>query len=268
MVSRVNVPKGGFNFDNYQRNLILQQNGYSMPKATKTGTTITGMKFKNGVILGADTRATGEALVQDKNCPKIHRMAPNIFCCGAGTAADADKVTDMVASQLELHRLATGRESRVTTVLATLSQYLFRYQGHVAAALVLGGVDVDGPQLFSVAPHGSTDKLPYLSQGSGSLSAIAVFEERWRENMERDEAIELVKDSIKAGIFNDMGSGFNIDLVVIEKGRADFYRNIETPCPTIEKIGNYKFQPGTTAVLSESFRNFVTITEGDAMDIS
>ncbi|CAG8587281.1 11450_t:CDS:2 [Paraglomus brasilianum] len=268
MVSRVDVPKGGFNFDNYQRNLILQEKGFSLPKPTKTGTTIVGTKFKNGVVLGADTRATGDTTVMDKNCFKIHYLAPNIYGCGAGTAADTDKITKMVASQLELHRLATGRESRVATALTALTQFLFRYQGHLGAALVLGGVDVDGPHLFSVSPHGSTDKLPYLCQGSGSLAAISIFESQWRENMERDEAIELVKEAIKAGIFNDMGSGSSVDVAVIEKGRAEVCRGMEVPYPTIQKVDSYKFKPGTTAILSESFRNFVTITEGDAMDIS
>lgn len=40
-----------------------------------------------------------------------------------------------------------------------------RYQGHISAALVLGGVDSTGPHLYSVYPHGSTDKLPYVTMG-------------------------------------------------------------------------------------------------------
>jgi len=30
---------------------------------------------------------------------------------------------------------------------------------------VLGGVDVTGPCLYTIAPHGSTDKLPYVTMG-------------------------------------------------------------------------------------------------------
>ena len=40
-----------------------------------------------------------------------------------------------------------------------------RYQGHISAALVLGGVDVTGPRLYSIYPHGSTDSLPYVTMG-------------------------------------------------------------------------------------------------------
>lgn len=59
-----------------------------------------------------------------------------------------------------------------------------RYNGHIGAALVLGGVDSTGPHLFTIHPHGSTDKLPYVTMGSGSLAAMAVFESGWKPNME------------------------------------------------------------------------------------
>ncbi|CAI6001771.1 unnamed protein product [Closterium sp. NIES-64] len=59
------------------------------------------------------TRATNGAIVADKNREKIHYMAPNIYCCGAGTAADTAFVTEMVSAQLALYRQAKGRQLRV-----------------------------------------------------------------------------------------------------------------------------------------------------------
>lgn len=57
---------------------MLQQQGFVTPKAIKTGTTIVGILFKDGVILGADTRATEGPIVADKNCEKIHYLADNM----------------------------------------------------------------------------------------------------------------------------------------------------------------------------------------------
>ena len=68
----------------------------------------------------------------------------------------------MIASHLELHRYGTGRGSRVVTALTLLKSHLFKYQGHVSAALVLGGVDLNGPHLFTVSipsPYPSHDSL-------------------------------------------------------------------------------------------------------------
>lgn len=111
-------------------------------------------------MLGADTRSTSGSTVADKNCEKIHYIADNIRCCGAGTAADTENVTsrsfaldpspdhcpakhlrtfslfhlpllytDMVAAALELHRYATGRQSRLITSLTMLKQHLFKWVG-------------------------------------------------------------------------------------------------------------------------------------------
>lgn len=54
---------------------------------------------QDGVVLGADTRSTAGSTVADKNCEKIHFIAPNIYCCGAGTAADTENVTGQLAVQ-------------------------------------------------------------------------------------------------------------------------------------------------------------------------
>ena len=78
---------------------------------------------------------------------------------------------------------------------------------------MLGGVDVTGPHLFTIHPHGSTDKLPYVSMGekerilitfyqllliilnfvtgSGSLAAMATFEDRFKPDMTVSWFIDL-----------------------------------------------------------------------------
>ncbi|MGH0116073.1 UNVERIFIED_CONTAM: hypothetical protein FKN15_023106 [Acipenser sinensis] len=95
-------------------------------------------------------------------------------CCGAGTAADTEMTTQIISSNLELHALSTGRPSRVATANRMLKQMLFRYQGYIGAALVLGGVDSAGPHLYSIYPHGSTDKLPYVTMGKWQSKCIII----------------------------------------------------------------------------------------------
>ncbi|XP_014834193.1 PREDICTED: proteasome subunit beta type-7-like [Poecilia mexicana] len=120
----------GFSFENCRRNVFLEGEvnnlGCSLPAARKTGTTICGVVFKDGVVLGADTRATEGMVVADKNCSKIHYISPNIYCCGAGTAADTEMTTQIISSNLELHSLSTGRLPRVATANRMLKQMLFR----------------------------------------------------------------------------------------------------------------------------------------------
>ncbi|XP_042611622.1 proteasome subunit beta type-7-like [Cyprinus carpio] len=70
----------GFNFENSTRNIVLENGSeegkIKAPKPMKTGTTIAGVVYKDGVVLGADTRATSDEVVADKMCAKIHYIAP------------------------------------------------------------------------------------------------------------------------------------------------------------------------------------------------
>lgn len=128
---------------------------------------------------------------------------------------------------------------------------LFRYQGHVGAYLILGGVDFYGPHLYTIHAHGSASKAPYTAMGSGSLAAIAVLENGWTQDMSEEDAKKLVRDAIAAGIINDMGSGSNIDLAVLKANdHIEYLRPYERLIPNGERRGNYKYPKGTTAVLS------------------
>ncbi|KAI5632590.1 proteasome subunit domain-containing protein [Phthorimaea operculella] len=244
------IPAPGFSFENCKRNAFLLQNGYPAPKATKTGTTIVGIIYEDGVILGADTRATEDKLVSDKNCTKIHYLAPNIYCCGAGTAADTEMSTQTVSSQLELLRLHSGCTVPVVSAATLLKRMLFRYRGFISAALILGGIDREGPHVYSIYPHGSSTKLPYATLGSGSLAAMAVFEASWKPNMSEEDGKELVRKAVSAGILNDLGSGSNVDLCLIRNtGTVENIRAYEAANFKGEKQGSYKYPLGTTAVL-------------------
>uniref|UniRef100_A0A0E9TCH0 Uncharacterized protein n=1 Tax=Anguilla anguilla TaxID=7936 RepID=A0A0E9TCH0_ANGAN len=46
--------------------------------------------------------------------------------------------------------------------------------------------------------------------GSGAEPAISVFEDRYKPDMEMEEAKQLVRDAVTAGIFCDLGSGSNV----------------------------------------------------------
>lgn len=257
----------GFDFSNYNRNAALHARGVPLPKATSTGTTIVGCIYDGGVVIAADTRATSGPIVADKNCEKLHYIAPNIWCAGAGTAADTEFTTALISSQLELHSLSAGRKPRVVTCMTMLKQHLFRHQGHIGAYLVVAGVDATGTHLFTVHAHGSTDKLPYVTMGSGSLAAMSVFETQWRPNLTEEGAVKLCADAIQSGIFNDLGSGSNVDVAIIAPGKTTLRRNYIRPNERTKKLGNYIFPKGTTAVLNEKIirkediGNFVSVHE-------
>mmetsp|Transcript_39354 Transcript_39354/g.78877 ORF Transcript_39354/g.78877 Transcript_39354/m.78877 type:complete len:254 (-) Transcript_39354:501-1262(-) len=217
-----------FGFKNFWRNELLTVRKNSFFLVKKTGTTIAGIIFKNGLILASDTRATNNEIACDSNCEKIHYLAPNICCCGAGTSADTENVTNLAANHLELQRLSSGKESRVQVSVAILQNFLFHHNGLISAALIVGGFDFLGAQLFSIHPHGSTENLPFVAMGSGSLAATTILERFYKTSLDLNSAIKLIKESILAGIYSDIGSGGNIDFCIIQNETLGFKRNLES----------------------------------------
>jgi 20S proteasome subunit beta 2 len=151
--------------------------------------------------------------------------------------------------------MSTRRIVPVKAAVRMLKHMLFRYQGHVQAALIVGGVDTLGPHIVSIAPHGSSDNAPYLAMGSGSIAAMSVLETHFRPDMTAEEAVKLIRDAINAGVTNDLFSGSNIDICIITSDGSQVIRPYEQNQPDVlKKENNYLFPRGKTTVLNQTVR--------------
>jgi len=220
----------------------------------KTGTTIAGCICRGHVILAADTRATEDSIVADASAQKLHLLALNAWCAGAGTSADLEMVTKhclhiLALEQLQAssigndggsssssssktkllplyttaakeeegnHALFVGMAS-LESICTFLQDQLQETQGQLGVNLILGCVDPNGRAHLRVFHgHGSMDvDLPFAAMGSGGLAAMSFLERGYHANMTVPEAIALVQSAIVAGIQNDLGSGSQVDLCVI-----------------------------------------------------
>jgi 20S proteasome subunit beta 2 len=61
--------------------------------------------------------------------------------------------------------------------------------------------------------------------GSGSLHATTILESKYKDDMSREEAVQLCIEAITAGIYHDLGSGSNVDYCVLTKDKTEMFRN-------------------------------------------
>jgi len=268
MISVIKSPLTKFDFTSGQH--LFQQHddkdSSSLPQISKkrlrsTGTTIAGCIVGGGdyVVLAADTRATDDRMVADKRCEKVHCLASNVWCCGAGTSADLDALVRQTKYTLALRNLMKDsignqnygtnnndddylkgnqhfsesskgifvRPASVSSVCRLLRDELYEGNGNVGANLVLGGYDEQsGAILTAIHPHGSMDVVPYAALGSGGLAAMGVLESRYRKDLTLEEGVALVRDAIAAGIANDLGSGSQIDMCILGPQGTNYTRAV------------------------------------------
>ena len=254
----------GFEFDSKSRNETVQKNHNGDFSIVKTGTTIVGVACNDCVVLGADTRATNGPIVADKDCDKIHRLSDNIYAAGAGTAADLEHVTSLIERNLELQKLQMNRKPRVANAVSMLSNHLYQYQGHVGAHLIVAGTDITGSYIYQVSAHGCIMQKPYSTMGSGSLAAISVLEAGYNDNLSESECVALVSSAIKAGIYNDLYSGSNVNILIIRRDSIEHMRHFDVTAG--ERIYRQpkviSFPKGITPIISEKTEEVLSfITE-------
>ncbi|MCB0371364.1 MAG: hypothetical protein KDD45_18645, partial [Bdellovibrionales bacterium] len=58
------------------------------------------------------------------------------------------------SSNLELQRLNSGRQTRVSGYITSTASLLHRYKGYLGAYLIVGGYDILGPHLVMLSAEG------------------------------------------------------------------------------------------------------------------
>ncbi|KAI9674444.1 MAG: Proteasome subunit beta type-1 [Caeruleum heppii] len=176
------------------------------------GTSIMAINFRDGVILGADSRTTTGAYIANRVTDKLTQVHDTIWCCRSGSAADTQTVADIVQYHLSMYD--TMNEQPPTTQLAAA---IFQ---ELAGIIIAGYDDQHGGQVYSIPLGGSLHKQSYAIGGSGSTYIYGYCDAHWKEDMTEQEGIEFVKSSLQEAIKWDGSSGGVIRMVVLTKKGA------------------------------------------------
>ena len=187
------------------------------------GTTTIGIVFKDGVILATEKRATMGYMIASKKAKKVYKVAERIGMTTAGGVGDAQQLARILTVECNLYQIRRSRSITVGASATLLSNYLNqnRYFPYYVQLLV-GGIDETGPSIYSVdAMGGATKEEEIVATGSGSPMAYGVLEDRFRKDMNEDEAIDIAIRALKSAMKRDAGSGEGIHVVVITKDKYD-----------------------------------------------
>ena len=91
---------------------------------------------------------------------------------------------------------------------------------------------------------------------------MAILETGFRESMEKEDAIKLVVAAIEAGIYHDLGSGSNVDVCIITRGKSEMLRNLKSDNHKVfSKPGGYQYKKDRVVVLEEFVHKFKIVEE-------
>ncbi len=192
-----------------------------MEEQLKTGTTTVGIVCKDGVVLGADKRATAGNLIVDKRAEKVHLISDDIAVTIAGTVSDAQLLIKLIKAELKLKEVRTNKIPTIKEAANLLGGLLYSNLRRMSmfpgiAHFLLGGKDGRGVHLYDLFPDGSVTKIKdFVGSGSGSVIAYGVLESQYSPELTVEEGIKLVTKAVNAALQRDSYSGNGIDVVTV-----------------------------------------------------
>lgn len=178
---------------------------------TLEGTTTIGITCKDGVVFASERRATMGNLVAHKVAEKVFKIDDHIAATIAGSVSDAQVLMKYISAEVALYRLRNGEKISIEAASSLASNILHSSRGFpYYVQTLLGGVDEEGPKIYSMDPTGGMVKDTFISTGSGSTFAYGVLEDRYHEDLEIDEGIEIAIKGIKSAMARDTYSGDGI----------------------------------------------------------
>ncbi len=182
------------------------------------GATTLGVVCSDGVILASEKRVSYGHLVVSRVGKKVFKITSRIGAACAGLVSDMQILIRDVEAYANLFRLDTGRPMPVKSAAKVMSNLLFsRRLFPLITQTVVGGMDEEGPSIYSLDVLGSLLPDKYATVGSGAEIAIGVLEEGYKETMSVKEAKDLVVRAIKSAVSRDVMSGDGVDFLTITK---------------------------------------------------
>jgi proteasome alpha subunit len=193
-------------------------------EAVKRGTTSLGIRYKDGVVLCVDKRITSR-LVEAKSIEKIFQIDENIGAATSGLVADARVLIDRARVEAQTNRVTYDEPIDIEILAKKMCDFKQLYTQHggvrpFGIALLIAGVN-DTPRLFETDPSGALIEYKATAIGAGRATAMEIFEDKYREDMTKDEAIELaltVMNEVTEGRMTEE----TIEVAVIELETKEF----------------------------------------------
>ncbi|WP_272913204.1 archaeal proteasome endopeptidase complex subunit beta [Halapricum salinum] len=190
----------------------------------KTGTTTVGLKAEDGVVLVTDMRASLGNMVSSKATQKVEQVHPTAAMTIAGSVSAAQSLLSTIEAEAKLYELRRDKELSING-LSTLLGNLLRSGAFLVVVPVLGGVDDDGPHIYSFDALGGKSEEDYAVSGSGTQFALGVLENRYEEGISMDDAEDAAIDAVLTAIERDTASGNGLTVARITADGVDIEKH-------------------------------------------
>lgn len=183
------------------------------------GTTTLAFLYQNGIVVCADSRATGGQYIGSQGVRKIIPINKHLLGTMAGGAADCTYWERLLSERCRLYELRNREPISVAAASKLLANMLYNYRGMGLSlgVMICGWDHKKGPRIYMVDNDSRRVPGKLFSVGSGSVFAYGVLDKGYRFDMTDEEAYDLGRRAIYHATHRDAYSGGVVRVYTIKK---------------------------------------------------
>jgi proteasome beta subunit len=178
------------------------------------GTTVLAIRYDEGVVMAGDRRATAGYMIANRRVEKVFPADELSGVAIAGAAGPAVELVKLFQVQLEHYEKIEGETLSLEGKANQLGQLVranlpAAMQGFLVVPLFAGYDQRRGRgRVFSYdATGGKYEESDFQANGSGGIHARNWIKAQWREDMSRDQVIDLSLRALFAAADEDTATG-------------------------------------------------------------
>jgi len=198
----------------FPRSVAAPDTDHQRPAMTHA-TTICALRYADGVVMAGDRRATSGNVIAHRSMEKVYPADRHSGVAIAGAAGAAMEMVKLFQLQLEHYEKLEGTALSFEGKANTLAQMV---RSNLPAALQMGMVVVPlfagydlrrrRGRIFTYDfTGGRYEETDYQAEGSGGRDARTTIKLGWREDLSREDGIELAIQALYEAADEDSATG-------------------------------------------------------------
>jgi len=204
-----------------------------------TGTSVIAIKYKDGVVIAADNLASYGSLARFTDVKRLRKFNERTVLGFGGDVSDMqylDRLLNTLDVKENYQHSDADTQLSAKNVHTYVSKVMYKRRSDFDPLwnhILVAGLDSeDKPFLASVDLLGTTFSAPSLATGFGSALAQPILrkvvpDEASSQSLEKERAIEVVKECMKVLFYRDARSMDQYSIAIISKTGVELKEDIK-----------------------------------------
>jgi len=176
-----------------------------------TGTSVMAIKYKDGVLIAADTLGAYGSTKRYKSTERMYQVNDKTVIGAGGEISDFQHIQTLLDElSTDDFRTDDGIQLTPQEIYSYLCRVMYNRRNKFDPlwnSLIVGGVQPDGKGfLGNVTMNGTHYTDSHVATGFASQLARPLFRERQRDDMSEEDAVTLIHDALKVCYYRDKQS--------------------------------------------------------------